>query len=155
MLLKFMIWSVCFHSTQTQEGQIWGNFYSKMSEEAQAFPIDQIKDRELKLQLISLQDKGSGALSPEKAAHVRQSLHVSFHTVVDMCLNVSLTIFYNLLKSAHSWVRPWVRWVQSTARQLCASRTTHLTARLWSQVNSVNKGRLCWRGCLLLSATVR
>ena len=75
-LLIYMIWSGCFHSTQAQEGQVWGNFYSKMSEEAQKFPIDQINDRELKLQLISLQDKGSGALSPDKAAHVRQSLHV-------------------------------------------------------------------------------
>ncbi|KAG7234632.1 hypothetical protein INR49_004157 [Caranx melampygus] len=52
------------------EGQIWGKFYTQMSEESQKYPIDQIKDPEIKLQLISLQDKGSGALSPDKAAHL-------------------------------------------------------------------------------------
>uniref|UniRef100_A0A671WUU0 Angiotensin-converting enzyme n=1 Tax=Sparus aurata TaxID=8175 RepID=A0A671WUU0_SPAAU len=72
----------------TQEGQIWGNFYSKMSEEAQAFPIDQIKDRELKLQLISLQDKGSGALSPEKAAHLSKAMSEmsTIYSTATVCL---------------------------------------------------------------------
>uniref|UniRef100_A0A8C7HMT6 Angiotensin-converting enzyme n=1 Tax=Oncorhynchus kisutch TaxID=8019 RepID=A0A8C7HMT6_ONCKI len=39
--------------------------------ESEKFPIDQIRDPLIKLQLISLQDKGSGALSADKAAHVR------------------------------------------------------------------------------------
>lgn len=46
-----------------------------MSEESLKFPLDHIKDPEIKLQLIFLQDKGSGALSPDKAAHVRQLLY--------------------------------------------------------------------------------
>ncbi|XP_060715266.1 angiotensin-converting enzyme 2 [Tachysurus vachellii] len=52
------------------QGAIWGQFYSKASEESNAFPIDQISDPETKLQLRSLQDKGSGALSPDKASHL-------------------------------------------------------------------------------------
>ncbi len=47
-----------------------------MSEESLKYPIDSITDPEIKLQLISLQDKGSGALSADKAANVRQLLHV-------------------------------------------------------------------------------
>ncbi|XP_028999570.1 angiotensin-converting enzyme 2 [Betta splendens] len=54
----------------SQQGQIWGSFYAQMSEESQKFPIDQISDPEIKFQLISLQDKGSGALSPGKAEHL-------------------------------------------------------------------------------------
>lgn len=66
-----VFWRVSFHSTQSEEGQIWGNFYTNMSDESRQFPIEQINDTEIKLQLISLQDKGAGALSVDKAAHVR------------------------------------------------------------------------------------
>lgn len=48
-----------------------------MSKESQEFNIDQIKDAEIKLQLILLQDKGSGALSPDKAQHVRLFVFLS------------------------------------------------------------------------------
>ncbi|KAJ0001597.1 hypothetical protein NQD34_001393 [Periophthalmus magnuspinnatus] len=53
----------------SEQGAIWGEFYAKMSAESENYPINQIKDREIKLQLISLQDKGSGVLSPDKQAH--------------------------------------------------------------------------------------
>ncbi|CAK6970800.1 angiotensin-converting enzyme 2 [Scomber scombrus] len=53
-----------------EEGQIWGAFYTQISDESRQFPIDQITDPEVKLQLISLQDKGSGALSADKAEHL-------------------------------------------------------------------------------------
>lgn len=69
-----MISCVCFHYIQSEQGQIWSNFYTSRSEESLNFTIGQIKDPQIKLQLISLQDKGSGALSPDKAAHVRQLL---------------------------------------------------------------------------------
>lgn len=62
---------VGFHYHQAEEGQIWSEFYTLMSNESQKFNIDQIKNAEIKLQLILLQDKGSGALSPDKAQHVR------------------------------------------------------------------------------------
>ncbi|KAM6977897.1 angiotensin-converting enzyme 2 [Aplochiton taeniatus] len=52
------------------QGAIWGEFYGKMSEESQAYPIQDISNLEIKLQLISLQDKGSGALSQDKADHL-------------------------------------------------------------------------------------
>ncbi|XP_047437247.1 angiotensin-converting enzyme 2 [Mugil cephalus] len=54
----------------SEEGQRWGVFYSQMSEESQKFNINEIRDPEIILQLISLQDKGSGALSPDKAGHL-------------------------------------------------------------------------------------
>uniref|UniRef100_UPI0037E8EB63 angiotensin-converting enzyme 2 n=1 Tax=Semicossyphus pulcher TaxID=241346 RepID=UPI0037E8EB63 len=54
----------------TEQGNIWGAFYTSMSEQAAAYPIDQMTDPEIKLQLILLQDKGSGALSADKAAHL-------------------------------------------------------------------------------------
>uniref|UniRef100_A0A672T8C5 Angiotensin-converting enzyme n=1 Tax=Sinocyclocheilus grahami TaxID=75366 RepID=A0A672T8C5_SINGR len=46
---------------------IWREYYSKMSEESSAYPSDQISDPLIKIQLQKLQDKGSGALSPDKA----------------------------------------------------------------------------------------
>ncbi|XP_077374818.1 angiotensin-converting enzyme 2 isoform X2 [Festucalex cinctus] len=52
------------------EGQIWGKFYTEMSEQAQKFPIKEIKDPQIKLQLITLQDKGAGVLSEDKASHL-------------------------------------------------------------------------------------
>ncbi|XP_041936100.1 angiotensin-converting enzyme 2 [Alosa sapidissima] len=54
----------------SQQGAIWGAFYSTVSEEAQLFPLDQISNLETKLQLMTLQDKGSGALDADKGAHL-------------------------------------------------------------------------------------
>uniref|UniRef100_A0A674DL53 Angiotensin-converting enzyme n=1 Tax=Salmo trutta TaxID=8032 RepID=A0A674DL53_SALTR len=48
------------------QSAIWGEYYSKVSKESENFPIDQISDPLIKLQLTSLQDKGSGALSADK-----------------------------------------------------------------------------------------
>ncbi|XP_061669841.1 angiotensin-converting enzyme 2 isoform X1 [Syngnathoides biaculeatus] len=56
------------------QGEIWGKFYTQRSEEAQKFPIDQIKDPQIKLQLISLQDKGAGVLEADKASHLSKIL---------------------------------------------------------------------------------
>lgn len=72
----------------SQEGQIWGKFYAQMSEESMKFPIDQIKDPEIKLQLISLQDKGSGALSSDKAAHLSNAMSEmsTIYSTATVCL---------------------------------------------------------------------
>uniref|UniRef100_A0A8C7SXA1 Angiotensin-converting enzyme n=1 Tax=Oncorhynchus mykiss TaxID=8022 RepID=A0A8C7SXA1_ONCMY len=43
--------------------------------ESEKFPIDQISDPLIRLQLISLQDKGSGALSADKAAHLNKVMN--------------------------------------------------------------------------------
>ncbi|XP_036397289.1 angiotensin-converting enzyme 2 [Megalops cyprinoides] len=56
----------------SQQGEIWSAFYSNVSEESQAFPIDKINDATIKVQLIALQDKGSGALSKDKADHLNK-----------------------------------------------------------------------------------
>ncbi|XP_030582139.1 angiotensin-converting enzyme 2 [Archocentrus centrarchus] len=58
-----------------EQGEIWAKFYNSMSEESQKYPIDQIQDLEIKLQLISLQDKGSGALSADKAARLNKVMN--------------------------------------------------------------------------------
>ncbi|XP_063068775.1 angiotensin-converting enzyme 2 [Engraulis encrasicolus] len=58
----------------SEQGRIWGAFYSVASEEAQTFPIDQISNLEMKLQLLTLQDKGSGALDADKGAHLSKVL---------------------------------------------------------------------------------
>uniref|UniRef100_A0A8C6KMA8 Angiotensin-converting enzyme n=1 Tax=Nothobranchius furzeri TaxID=105023 RepID=A0A8C6KMA8_NOTFU len=63
-----------------EQSQIWGNIYSQMSEESEKYPINQIKDPEVKFQLISLQDKGSGVLSPDKASHVRDPVRLHCDT---------------------------------------------------------------------------
>ncbi|KAK2853827.1 hypothetical protein Q5P01_006488 [Channa striata] len=72
----------------SEQGQVWGNFYTKMSEESQKFPIDQINDPQIKLQLISLQDKGSGALSPDKAAHLSKVMSEmsTIYSTATVCL---------------------------------------------------------------------
>nr|XP_046247820.1 angiotensin-converting enzyme 2 isoform X2 [Scatophagus argus] len=59
-----------------------------MSELSQEYPIDQIKDPEIKLQLISLQDKGSGALSQEKAAHLSKVMSEmnTIYSTATVCL---------------------------------------------------------------------
>ncbi|XP_056134356.1 angiotensin-converting enzyme 2 [Lampris incognitus] len=72
----------------TEQGRIWGSFYYNMSEESQAFPIDQIRDPEIKLQLISLQDKGSGVLSQEKAEHLNKVMSEmsTIYSTATVCL---------------------------------------------------------------------
>ncbi|XP_023257445.1 angiotensin-converting enzyme 2 [Seriola lalandi dorsalis] len=72
----------------SEQGQIWGNFYTQMSEESLKFPIDQIKNPEIKLQLISLQDKGSGALSQDKAAHLSKIMSEmsTIYSTATVCL---------------------------------------------------------------------
>ncbi|CAL8246369.1 unnamed protein product [Lota lota] len=54
----------------SEKGAIWGAFYSNMSEQSLSFPLHEVNDPLIKLQLISLQDKGSGILSPNKSAHL-------------------------------------------------------------------------------------
>ncbi|XP_078101680.1 angiotensin-converting enzyme 2 [Sander vitreus] len=73
----------------TEQGDIWGKFYTQMSEDSLKFPIDQIKDPEIKLQLIFLQDKGSGALSPDKAAHLSKVMSEmsTIYSTATVCLN--------------------------------------------------------------------
>ncbi|GAA6218829.1 angiotensin-converting enzyme 2 [Lates japonicus] len=72
----------------SEQGQIWGNFYTKMSEESQKYPIEQIKDQEIKLQLISLQDKGSSVLSQDKAAHLSKVMSEmsTIYSTATVCL---------------------------------------------------------------------
>ncbi|XP_060767555.1 angiotensin-converting enzyme 2 isoform X1 [Neoarius graeffei] len=59
----------------TEQGAIWSEFYTQASEHSNDFPIDQISDQAIKLQLRSLQDKGSGALSPDKANHLNKVMN--------------------------------------------------------------------------------
>nr|XP_057944737.1 angiotensin-converting enzyme 2 [Doryrhamphus excisus] len=72
----------------SEQGQIWGKFYTQKSEEAQKFPIHQIKDPQIKLQLITLQDKGSGALSQAKAEHLNKIMSEmsTIYSTATVCL---------------------------------------------------------------------
>ncbi|XP_071345502.1 angiotensin-converting enzyme 2 [Trachinotus anak] len=72
----------------SEQGEIWGKFYSQISEESQKYPINEIKDPEIKLQLISLQDKGSGALSQDKAAHLNKVMSEmsTIYSTATVCL---------------------------------------------------------------------
>lgn len=71
-----------------------------MSEDSLKFPIDQIMDPEIKLQLISLQDKGSGALSEDKASYVRPLASELSYRFFKYVFNVSclLHVFSQLSK---------------------------------------------------------
>ncbi|KAM8895228.1 angiotensin-converting enzyme 2 isoform 2-T2 [Spinachia spinachia] len=72
----------------SEQGRIWGNFYTNMSEESLQFPLEQISDPGIKLQLISLQDKGSGVLSADKAAHLSKVMSEmsTIYSTATVCL---------------------------------------------------------------------
>ncbi|XP_048108405.1 angiotensin-converting enzyme 2-like isoform X1 [Alosa alosa] len=59
----------------SEMGAIWSAYYTKASEDSLSFPIDQIKDPMMKLQLIALQDKGSGVLPQDKLDHLNQVMN--------------------------------------------------------------------------------
>lgn len=61
-----------------------------MSEESSAHPIDQISDPLIKIQLQKLQDKGSGALSPDKASEV--SMTLKFYSNVTLTFKLSFVL---------------------------------------------------------------
>lgn len=70
-LILCLFWDQCVCVThQNAASKRWSDFYGNKSEEAQKFPLGNITDPEIKLQLISLQDKGSTVLSEDKAAKV-------------------------------------------------------------------------------------
>ncbi|XP_068174496.1 angiotensin-converting enzyme 2 [Antennarius striatus] len=71
-----------------EEGKIWSDFYTYKSEEAQAFPLDNITDTQIKLQLITLQDKGAGILSEEKFAHLSKVMSdmSTIYSTATVCL---------------------------------------------------------------------
>lgn len=72
----------------TAQGNIWGAFYAESSNESQRFPIDQVNDPQIKLQLISLQDKGSGALTADKASHLSKVMSEmsTIYSTATVCL---------------------------------------------------------------------
>lgn len=51
---------------QSEAGHIWSQFYKNASETASDFPIDMISNYTIRLQIQSLQDKGTSVLSSEK-----------------------------------------------------------------------------------------
>ncbi|KAG7266978.1 hypothetical protein CRUP_010512 [Coryphaenoides rupestris] len=73
---------------RSEEAAVWGEFYSRKSVESLKFPIHEVSDLQIKLQLISLQDRGSGALSPDKAAHLDWVLNEmsTIYSTATVCL---------------------------------------------------------------------
>ncbi|XP_051797280.1 angiotensin-converting enzyme 2 isoform X1 [Acanthochromis polyacanthus] len=72
----------------SEQDRIWQEFYTKMSEESLQFNVDQITDPEIKIQLISLQNKGSGALSADKLAHLNKVMNEmsTIYSTATVCL---------------------------------------------------------------------
>uniref|UniRef100_A0AAZ3SXE2 Angiotensin-converting enzyme n=1 Tax=Oncorhynchus tshawytscha TaxID=74940 RepID=A0AAZ3SXE2_ONCTS len=80
LMYQYSLASWAYNTDISQENldklsAIWGEYYSTVSKESEKFPIDQISDQLIKLQLISLQDKGSGVLSADKAAHLNKVMN--------------------------------------------------------------------------------
>lgn len=69
-IVRVGIRCVCFCVHQSAAGKRWSDFYANKSKEAEKFNISTVTDPEIKLQLISLQDKGSTVLPADKAAKV-------------------------------------------------------------------------------------
>ncbi|XP_041660894.1 angiotensin-converting enzyme 2 [Cheilinus undulatus] len=71
-----------------EEGSKWGSFYAEMSKEAEQYNISDMTNPEIILQLISLQDKGSGALSPDKAEHLSKVMSEmnTIYSTATVCL---------------------------------------------------------------------
>lgn len=55
---------------QNEAGSRWSVFYEEASNNASNFNLNNILNNTIKLQLQSLQDKGSSVLSPEKYSQV-------------------------------------------------------------------------------------
>ncbi|XP_078415661.1 angiotensin-converting enzyme 2 [Cetorhinus maximus] len=53
-------------------GGKWSEYYQKASNDSSKFKISEIKDKEIKLQLRMLQDKGSGVLSPKELTRLNR-----------------------------------------------------------------------------------
>ncbi|KAJ0056552.1 hypothetical protein NL108_010381, partial [Boleophthalmus pectinirostris] len=115
---------------ESEQGALWGAFYAEMSAESANFPIDQIKDREIKLQLISLQDKGSGALSPDKQAHLGKVMNEmsTIYSTATVCLpddpfncqtlepGLEEVMFYS--KDYYERLHVWEGWRQEVGKRM-------------------------------------
>lgn len=69
-IVRVGIRCVCFYVHQSAAGKRWSDFYANKSKEAEKFDISNVTNTEIKLQLISLQDKGSSVLPADKAEKV-------------------------------------------------------------------------------------
>ncbi|XP_053562054.1 angiotensin-converting enzyme 2 [Bombina bombina] len=58
-----------------EEAAKWSAFYSEASDNSSRFPLDQITDPDIELQLIFLGEKGASALPPEKYSRLNQILN--------------------------------------------------------------------------------
>uniref|UniRef100_A0A673AP47 Angiotensin-converting enzyme n=1 Tax=Sphaeramia orbicularis TaxID=375764 RepID=A0A673AP47_9TELE len=95
--------------------------------------IDLIKDREIKLQLISLQDKGSGVLSSDKAEHLSKILSdmSTIYSTATVCLKddelncQTLEPGRRLLKRLHVWEGWRKRTKMTTLCKMCVPLLSH------------------------------
>uniref|UniRef100_A0A8C9VMT2 Angiotensin-converting enzyme n=1 Tax=Scleropages formosus TaxID=113540 RepID=A0A8C9VMT2_SCLFO len=73
------------NSDKLVSGEIWSSYYSQVSEESQSFPLNEITDPTVKIQLIALQDKGSGVLSKDKLNQVIMSEMSTLYSTGTVC----------------------------------------------------------------------
>ncbi|KAM4701859.1 angiotensin-converting enzyme 2 [Discoglossus pictus] len=73
----------------SEEGAKWSAFYSKASDNASTFPLDQITDTNIKLQLIFLGEKGTSVLPPEKYTRLNKILNEmsTIYSTETLCKN--------------------------------------------------------------------
>ncbi|CAL8379460.1 unnamed protein product [Arctogadus glacialis] len=114
----------------SEKGAVWAEFYGRMSTESLAFPLHEVKDPVVKLQLISLQDKGSGALSPEKSAHLGRVMSEmsTIYSTAEVCLKDRPTDCQTLepgleavmadSKDYNERLHVWEGWRRETGRKM-------------------------------------
>uniref|UniRef100_A0A8C5T554 Angiotensin-converting enzyme n=1 Tax=Malurus cyaneus samueli TaxID=2593467 RepID=A0A8C5T554_9PASS len=81
----------------SEAGARWSAFYEEASRNASRFPVDSITDDLVKLQIQTLQERGSSVLSPEKYNRVMfSSLFMTFLSLGFVCLLTSFFVLTGL-----------------------------------------------------------
>ncbi|XP_072440825.1 angiotensin-converting enzyme 2 isoform X2 [Chiloscyllium punctatum] len=109
---------------------VWSTFYQNASDEASKFPISEIKDKRIKLQLQMLQDKGSGVLPPEEYQKLTQILNemVTIYSTGIVCdpaepshcmeLEPGLTVLMAESKDYNERLWAWEGWRVNVGKRL-------------------------------------
>ncbi|XP_059506424.1 angiotensin-converting enzyme 2 [Stegostoma tigrinum] len=110
--------------------EAWSAFYQNASDEASKFPIGQIKNKQVKLQLKMLQDKGSGVLPAEEYQQLSkiQNDMVSIYSTGTVCdpnepsrcmeLEPGLTVLMAESKDYYKRLWAWEGWRVNVGKRM-------------------------------------
>uniref|UniRef100_A0A4W3HYL6 Angiotensin-converting enzyme n=1 Tax=Callorhinchus milii TaxID=7868 RepID=A0A4W3HYL6_CALMI len=111
-----------------EESAKWSAFYQQASDDSSKFNINEISDNIIKLQLNSLQDKGSGVLSKEEQDHVIQNEMSKIYSTGTVCkpnnpsdclgLEPGLTILLAESKDYNERLWAWEGWRHNVGKAL-------------------------------------